>query len=146
MKRKKNYLRSRYTGHSSTPFSLFKCMQLHLLWNSRLQVKSLTSFSTLIYRRPSSVLCHFFLFTFLKVGQLRQRFHHSIAPGGLAADRRGVVPASGFCLSAVQIWKVIRQNKDLNLPAHKVTFPFFVINAMNLNSYNCTWTCHQFVS
>ncbi|PUZ45319.1 hypothetical protein GQ55_8G213100 [Panicum hallii var. hallii] len=55
-----------------------------------------------------------------QVGQLRQRFYHSIAPGGLAADRRGVVPASGFCLSALQIWKVIRENKDLNLPAHKV--------------------------
>ncbi|CAD6253431.1 unnamed protein product [Miscanthus lutarioriparius] len=55
-----------------------------------------------------------------QVGQLRQRFYHSIALGGLAADRRGVVPASGFCLSALQIWKVIRENKDLNLPAHKV--------------------------
>ncbi|TKW01357.1 hypothetical protein SEVIR_8G174100v4 [Setaria viridis] len=55
-----------------------------------------------------------------QVGQLRQRFYHSIAPGGLAADRRGVIPASGFCLSALQIWKVIRENKDLNLPAHKV--------------------------
>jgi len=56
-----------------------------------------------------------------QVGQLRQRFYHSIEPGGLAADRRGVVPASGFCLSAaLQIWKVIRENKDLNLPAHKV--------------------------
>ncbi|KAF0896715.1 hypothetical protein E2562_027058 [Oryza meyeriana var. granulata] len=57
---------------------------------------------------------------FFNVGQLRQRFIHSIAPGGLAADRRGVIPASGFCLSALQIWKVIRENKDLNLPAHKV--------------------------
>uniref|UniRef100_A0A0D3HND6 GB1/RHD3-type G domain-containing protein n=1 Tax=Oryza barthii TaxID=65489 RepID=A0A0D3HND6_9ORYZ len=55
-----------------------------------------------------------------QVGQLRQRFIHSIAPGGLAADRRGVIPASGFCLSALQIWKVIRENKDLNLPAHKI--------------------------
>ncbi|XP_066338286.1 protein ROOT HAIR DEFECTIVE 3 homolog 2-like isoform X1 [Miscanthus floridulus] len=55
-----------------------------------------------------------------QVGQLRQRFYHSTALGGLAADRRGVVPASGFCLSALQIWKVIRENKDLNLPAHKV--------------------------
>ncbi|KAL6654029.1 hypothetical protein ACP70R_007494 [Stipagrostis hirtigluma subsp. patula] len=55
-----------------------------------------------------------------QVGQLRQRFFHSISPGGLAADRRGVVPGSGFCLSALHIWKVIRENKDLNLPAHKV--------------------------
>ncbi|KAG8090254.1 hypothetical protein GUJ93_ZPchr0011g26869 [Zizania palustris] len=55
-----------------------------------------------------------------QVGQLKQRFTHSIAPGGLAADRRCVIPASGFCLSALQIWKVIRENKDLDLPAHKV--------------------------
>ncbi|KAJ4980824.1 hypothetical protein NE237_031661 [Protea cynaroides] len=55
-----------------------------------------------------------------QVAQLRQRFFHSIAPGGLAGDRRGVVPASGFAFSAQQIWKVIRENKDLDLPAHKV--------------------------
>ncbi|RLN28985.1 hypothetical protein C2845_PM05G02350 [Panicum miliaceum] len=41
-----------------------------------------------------------------QVQQLRQRFSNSIAPGGLAGDRRGVVPAS--------------ENKDLDLPAHKV--------------------------
>ncbi|QCD77264.1 hypothetical protein DEO72_LG1g886 [Vigna unguiculata] len=55
-----------------------------------------------------------------EVAQLRQRFFHSIAPGGLAGDRRGVVPASGFSISAQQIWKVIRENRDLDLPAHKV--------------------------
>ncbi|KAI3975161.1 hypothetical protein MKX01_004130 [Papaver californicum] len=55
-----------------------------------------------------------------QVEQLRKRFIHSIAPGGLAGDRRGVVPASGFSFSAQQIWKVIRDNKDLDLPAHKV--------------------------
>jgi len=76
---------------------------------------------------------------FSQVGQLRQRFYHSIEPGGLAADRRGVVPASGFCLSALQIWKVIRENKDLNLPAHKVIVPFFAINSTKLNTYNCTY-------
>ncbi|XP_050145057.1 protein ROOT HAIR DEFECTIVE 3 homolog 2-like [Malus sylvestris] len=32
----------------------------------------------------------------------------------------GVVPASGFSFSAQQIWKVICENKDLDLPAHKV--------------------------
>jgi len=57
---------------------------------------------------------------FIQVAQLRQRFYHSIAPGGLAGDRRGVVPASAFSLSAQHIWKVIRENKDLDLPAHKV--------------------------
>ncbi|KAE8669731.1 Protein ROOT HAIR DEFECTIVE 3-like protein 2 [Hibiscus syriacus] len=55
-----------------------------------------------------------------QVANLRQRFFHSIAPGGLAGDRRGVVPASGFLFSAQQIWKVIKENKDLDLPAHKV--------------------------
>ncbi|KAG6469468.1 hypothetical protein ZIOFF_074185 [Zingiber officinale] len=55
-----------------------------------------------------------------QVATLRQRFYHSIAPGGLAGDRRGVVPASGFSFSAQQIWKVIKDNKDLDLPAHKV--------------------------
>ncbi|EPS65304.1 hypothetical protein M569_09474, partial [Genlisea aurea] len=55
-----------------------------------------------------------------QVVNLRQRFYHSIAPGGLAGDRRGVVPASGFAFSSQQIWKVIKENKDLDLPAHKV--------------------------
>ncbi|XP_057549786.1 protein ROOT HAIR DEFECTIVE 3-like [Amaranthus tricolor] len=55
-----------------------------------------------------------------QVASLRQRFNHSIAPGGLAGDRRGVVPASGFSFSAQQMWKVIKENKDLDLPAHKV--------------------------
>ncbi|XP_078172193.1 protein ROOT HAIR DEFECTIVE 3 homolog 2-like [Carex rostrata] len=55
-----------------------------------------------------------------QVSQLRQRFFNSIAPGGLAGDRRGVIPASGFSFSAQQIWKVICENKDLDLPAHKV--------------------------
>ncbi|KAL9235461.1 hypothetical protein vseg_010219 [Gypsophila vaccaria] len=55
-----------------------------------------------------------------QVANLRQRFFHSIAPGGLAGDRRGVVPASGFAFSAQQIWRVIKENKDLDLPAHKV--------------------------
>jgi protein SEY1 len=52
---------------------------------------------------------------------LRDRFQHSISPGGLAGDRRGVVPASGFSFSSQQFWKVIKENKDLDLPAHKVS-------------------------
>lgn len=55
-----------------------------------------------------------------QVASLRQRFFHSIAPGGLAGDRRAVVPSSGFSFSSQQIWKVIKENKDLDLPAHKV--------------------------
>ncbi|KAG5620514.1 hypothetical protein H5410_005732 [Solanum commersonii] len=52
--------------------------------------------------------------------KIRQLFFHSISPGGLAGDRRGVVPASGFSYSVQKIWKVIKENKDLDLPAHKV--------------------------
>ncbi|XP_075100718.1 protein ROOT HAIR DEFECTIVE 3 homolog 1-like isoform X3 [Nicotiana tabacum] len=55
-----------------------------------------------------------------QVASLRHRFFHSIAPGGLAGDRRAVVPASGFSFSAQEIWKIIKENKDLDLPAHKV--------------------------
>ncbi|XP_044348906.1 protein ROOT HAIR DEFECTIVE 3 isoform X1 [Triticum aestivum] len=55
-----------------------------------------------------------------QVSNLRDRFQQSIAPGGLAGDRRGVVPASGFSFSSQQFWKVIKENKDLDLPAHKV--------------------------
>ncbi|ONI11433.1 hypothetical protein PRUPE_4G106600 [Prunus persica] len=52
-----------------------------------------------------------------EVAQLRQR----LSPGMLFAGyRRGLVPASGFSFSAQQIWKVIKENKDLDLPAHKV--------------------------
>ncbi|XP_063944118.1 protein ROOT HAIR DEFECTIVE 3 isoform X3 [Daucus carota subsp. sativus] len=55
-----------------------------------------------------------------QVASLRQRFNQSIAPGGLAGDRSGVVPASGFSFSSQEIWRVIKENKDLDLPAHKV--------------------------
>lgn len=64
------------------------------------------------------------------MASLRQRFFHSIAPGGLAGDRRGVVPASGFSFSAQQIWQVIKENKDLDLPAHKV------FNRMSFSVHN----------
>ncbi|KFK38735.1 hypothetical protein AALP_AA3G153600 [Arabis alpina] len=55
-----------------------------------------------------------------QVYNLRQRFFQSVAPGGLAGDRRGVVPANAFAFSAEQMWQVIKENKDLDLPAHKV--------------------------
>ena len=51
---------------------------------------------------------------------LRQQFFNSIAAGGIAGERRAVVPASGFPFCTKQIWKIIRENKDLDLPAHKV--------------------------
>lgn len=40
-----------------------------------------------------------------QVAQLRQRFVHSIYPGGLVGDREEVEPASGFPLRAEKIWK-----------------------------------------
>ncbi|XP_010537565.1 PREDICTED: protein ROOT HAIR DEFECTIVE 3 homolog 1 [Tarenaya hassleriana] len=55
-----------------------------------------------------------------QVAGLRQQFMHSIAPGGLAGDRTEVIPASAFAFSAEEIWRVIKENKDLDLPAHKV--------------------------
>jgi len=55
-----------------------------------------------------------------QVAFLRQHFFYSIVPGGLDGDRRAVVPASGFPFSIQQIWKIIKENKDLDLPAHKV--------------------------
>lgn len=58
--------------------------------------------------------------TVLQVAELRQHFFNSISPGGLAGDRQGVVPAAGFSFSAEQMWKIIKENKDLDLPAHKV--------------------------
>ncbi|KAG6753346.1 hypothetical protein POTOM_043406 [Populus tomentosa] len=55
-----------------------------------------------------------------QVDRLRQRFFHSIYPGGLAGDKNDVQPASGFPLRAEQIWKTIKENKDLDLPAMEV--------------------------
>jgi len=55
-----------------------------------------------------------------QVAELRERFQNSIAPGGLAGDRRGVVAATAFPFSTQEIWRVIKENRDLDLPAHKV--------------------------
>ncbi|XP_061956195.1 protein ROOT HAIR DEFECTIVE 3 homolog 2-like isoform X2 [Populus nigra] len=51
-----------------------------------------------------------------QVARLRQRF---ISPGGLT-DQREAEPASGFFIRAEKIWKTIKDNKDLDLPALKV--------------------------
>ncbi|CAL9016166.1 unnamed protein product [Prunus brigantina] len=52
-----------------------------------------------------------------EVGQLRQRFPRYTSQGGLASDR---IPASAFSFSAQDIWNVIKENRDLDLPNHKV--------------------------
>jgi hypothetical protein len=61
-----------------------------------------------------------FSWCILQVALLRQRFIHSISLGGLAGDRKDVLPASGFSFRAEQIWKTIKENKDLDLPALEV--------------------------
>ncbi|KAF5817823.1 putative P-loop containing nucleoside triphosphate hydrolase [Helianthus annuus] len=55
-----------------------------------------------------------------EVADLRLKFNQSIAPGGLNDDRRGVVPASGFSDNAQNIWKQIKENKDLDLPSQMI--------------------------
>ena len=62
------------------------------------------------------------------MASLRQKFFQSVAPGGLAGDRQRVVPASGFSFSAEQIWKVIKENKDLDFQSHKVIIVTLLIN------------------
>lgn len=54
----------------------------------------------------------------MQVGQLRQRFPSYISQGGLANSDR--IPASAFSHSAQDIWNEIKQNRDLDLPNHKV--------------------------
>jgi hypothetical protein len=61
-----------------------------------------------------------FSWCILQVALLRRRFIHSISPGGLVGDRKDVQPASGFPLRVEQIWKTIKENKDLDLPALEV--------------------------
>ncbi|KAF9660574.1 hypothetical protein SADUNF_SadunfUnG0010700 [Salix dunnii] len=52
-----------------------------------------------------------------QVDLLRQRF---ICPRGLTGDKNEAEPASGFLVHAEKIWKTIKDNKDLDLPALKV--------------------------
>ncbi|XP_068335752.1 protein ROOT HAIR DEFECTIVE 3-like isoform X2 [Pyrus communis] len=54
-----------------------------------------------------------------EVACLRQRFSPNEL-GGLVGDQPAVVPASEFSFSSQKIWEEIKQNKDLDLPAHKV--------------------------
>ncbi|KAH6774990.1 hypothetical protein C2S52_012551 [Perilla frutescens var. hirtella] len=55
-----------------------------------------------------------------QVDLLRKRFFNSTSPGGLAEDRRDIVPASEFFPNVKKIWQIIKENRDLDLPAHKV--------------------------
>ncbi|XP_028556728.1 protein ROOT HAIR DEFECTIVE 3-like isoform X2 [Dendrobium catenatum] len=60
-----------------------------------------------------------------EVAKLRKRFFYSISPCGLAGDRRSIISASGFSFNAQQIWKVIKENKLLDLPSYKVLVASF---------------------
>ncbi|KAI4354118.1 hypothetical protein L6164_003017 [Bauhinia variegata] len=54
------------------------------------------------------------------VKELKGRFVNSTAAGGVADSEEGKGAASGFVISVENIWKDIMENKDLNLPAHKI--------------------------
>lgn len=58
----------------------------------------------------------------VKVDRLQQLFSNSRAPGGLSENRQALVPASEFASSAESIWKTIKENEDLDLPAYQVIF------------------------
>lgn len=75
------------------------------------------------------LLCLWPLRTIMQVGALRTLFVNSISPNGLAGDRKGDVPASAFSLSAQKVWETIKEDRDLDLPTHKViSFASFSIS------------------
>ncbi|CAN8323485.1 unnamed protein product [Cochlearia groenlandica] len=55
-----------------------------------------------------------------EVIELRRRVFHSVLPRGLGGDRCGVTPASAFSFSCLEIWRLIKENRDLDLPAHRI--------------------------
>ncbi|KAK1422516.1 hypothetical protein QVD17_25693 [Tagetes erecta] len=63
---------------------------------------------------------HSQLSEFFNVARLRQKFVQSVAPGGLASDRQGVVHACDFSLSTKMIWEEIKKIKDLKMPAYRI--------------------------
>ena len=54
------------------------------------------------------------------VGELRHRLTSTHAPDSLASPPGRGVPGSALALSLRRIWADIKENKDLDLPAHKV--------------------------
>ncbi|KAG5561396.1 hypothetical protein RHGRI_004430 [Rhododendron griersonianum] len=101
-------------GHKRTPLSTFFNVEVVGLPNyleREEQFKEQLVERTVEYK---------LLFCTLKVYNLRQRFIHSIAPGGLAGDRQDTVRGSDFSLSAQEIWKTIKEDRTLDLPKHMV--------------------------
>ena len=64
---------------------------------------------------------------FFQVAHLKQRL---ISPTGLTGDKNEAEPASGFLVRAEKIWKTIKDNKDLDLPALKVYKSLFMCEYM----------------
>ncbi|KAJ6748233.1 PROTEIN SEY1 [Salix purpurea] len=71
-----------------------------------------------------------------QVAQLRQQFVHSTCPGGLVGDRKKVKSAS-FSIYAEDIWKTIKENKDLDLPSLKVMVATFRCEAIAEEKLKC---------
>uniref|UniRef100_A0A6N2LT79 GB1/RHD3-type G domain-containing protein n=1 Tax=Salix viminalis TaxID=40686 RepID=A0A6N2LT79_SALVM len=71
-----------------------------------------------------------------QVAQLRQQFVHSTCPGGLVGDRKKVKSAS-FSIYAEDIWKTIKENKDLYLPSIKVMVAAFRCEAIAEEKLKC---------
>ncbi|KAG5234365.1 protein ROOT HAIR DEFECTIVE [Salix suchowensis] len=71
-----------------------------------------------------------------QVAQLRQQFVHSTCPGGLVGDRKKVKSAS-FSIYAEDIWKTIKENKDLDLPSIKVMVATFRCEAIAEEKLKC---------
>ncbi|KAK4778143.1 hypothetical protein SAY87_018330 [Trapa incisa] len=55
-----------------------------------------------------------------EVDCLKRKFFRSTTPGGLAGDRSGAVPGSGFSINAEKLWQLIRQDQNLDLPSLKI--------------------------
>ncbi|KAJ6417920.1 hypothetical protein OIU84_001327 [Salix udensis] len=71
-----------------------------------------------------------------QVAQLRHQFVHSTCPGGLVGDRKKVKSAS-FSIYAEDIWKTIKENKDLDLPSIKVMVATFRCEAIAEEKLKC---------
>uniref|UniRef100_A0A6N2MIA4 GB1/RHD3-type G domain-containing protein n=1 Tax=Salix viminalis TaxID=40686 RepID=A0A6N2MIA4_SALVM len=64
------------------------------------------------------------------------QFVHSTCPGGLVGDRKKVKSAS-FSIYAEDIWKTIKENKDLDLPSIKVMVATFRCEAIAEEKLKC---------
>uniref|UniRef100_A0A6N2N2L8 Uncharacterized protein n=2 Tax=Salix viminalis TaxID=40686 RepID=A0A6N2N2L8_SALVM len=72
----------------------------------------------------------------LSMSFLKQQFVHSTCPGGLVGDRKKVKSAS-FSIYAEDIWKTIKENKDLDLPSIKVMVATFRCEAIAEEKLKC---------